>query len=56
MNPKGQRLAPIKMQDTVEQLVCWCNGLEWSQLGLGKHVHSLALITEALNLSYTHTQ
>lgn len=56
MYPKAQRLGPIKMQDTVEKGVCWCNGLEWSQLGLGKHVDSLALITEALNLSYTHTK
>lgn len=52
---KAQRLGPIKIQDTAEQSVCWCNGLEWSQLGLGKHAHSLALITEALNLSSTHT-
>lgn len=49
---KAQRLGPIKMQDTVKSE---CAGLEWSQLGLGKHAHSLALITEALNLSYTLT-
>lgn len=29
--------------------------VEWSQLGLGKHAHSLALITEALNLCYRRT-
>lgn len=51
-----QGLGPIKTQDPREQSVCWWNGLEWSQLGMGKHADSLALITEALNLSSTHTK
>lgn len=52
---EAQRLGPIKAQDTGEQSACWWNGLEGSQLGMGKHADSLALITEALNLSSTHT-
>lgn len=39
-----------EIQDNIES-VCGCNGLDWSQLGLGKHADSLAFITEALNLS-----
>lgn len=52
---KAQRRGSIRIQDSVESM-WWCNSSDWSQLGLGKHAESLALITEALNLSSaTHT-
>lgn len=52
---KAQRRGSIRIQDSVESM-WWCNSSDWSQLSLGKHAESLALIREALNLSSaTHT-
>lgn len=52
---KAQRRGSIQTQGSVESM-WWCNSSDWSQLSLGKHAESLALITEALNLSSaTHT-